>query len=285
MLTYKKVLGVLGLSVLLLLSGCSNNSYEQKAIDDYIAYSKDFVKMESANMNAKMLMNMVDGDTTVKAKVTLDGDFLIKEDDIQMKLLASMSMNGLSIGDLKFYMKDLTMYMDLLGTKQKASLAEDMEPALDAYKKALSNENTMSEVTIKEQFKEFKYEDEEQGIIAFVMDSESLLQKALEENPNAASADITMDDIQGTMTFKDHTIKNMTMNMTLSSSKGQRVELEITCSFDSINEIKSIEFPDFSEYVETDIEHGFEVNTSAGSLNGEKQPTSDDYMDLGGEGL
>lgn len=284
MLKYKKLLGVLGISALL-FSGCSNNSYEQKAMDDYIAYSKDFTKMESANMNAKMLMNMVDGDTTMKAKVTFDGDFLINEDDMQMKLLAAMSVNGLSIGDIKLYMKDLTLYMDLLGTKQKASMVEDMKLFLEAYKKSSTNENTITEATIKEQFKEFKYEDEEQGIISFQMDSEGILKKALEENPNAATEDITMEDIQGTMTFKDGTIKNMTMNVTLSSPKGQKVELQITCTIDSVNEIKSIEFPDFSDYVETDLEHGFEVNTSTGSLKGEKQPTTNDYEDLGGEGL
>lgn len=284
MLNYKKLLGVLGISALL-CTGCSSSSYEQKAIDDYLAYSEDFTKIESANMDVKMLMNMIDNDTTMKAKVTLNGDFLLKEDDIQMKLMAAMSMSGLSLGDLNIYMKDFTMYMDMLGTKQKFSMEKEMKAFLEAYKNSLSEDPKMSEELIKEQFKEFKYEDETQGIIAFVMDADKLLKKALEENPTATTEDIDIEDIHGTMTFKDGVFKDISMNMTLVTSKGQKMEFEITCAFDQINQLKAIEFPDFSEYVETDIEDGINAEAYIGLPQGDKQPSKDDYEDLGGDDL
>lgn len=282
MLNYKKLLGVLGISALL-CTGCTNSSYEQKAIDDYLAYAEDFTKIESANMDVKMLMNMIDNDTTMKAKVTLNGDFLLKEDDIQMKLMAAMSMSGLSIGDLNIYMKDFTMYMDMLGTKQKFSMEKEMKAFLEAYKNSLSEDPKMSEELIKEQFKEFKYEDETQGIIAFVMDADKLLKKALEENPTAAEEDINIEDIRGTMTFQDGFLKAISMNMTIVSAKGQKMELEIACAIDQVNKIEAIEFPDFSEYVETDIEDGISAGAYIGLPEGEKQPSNNDYEDLGGD--
>ncbi len=176
-----------------------------------------------------------------------------QDDDIQMSMEAALAAKGISFGKLNFYLKDAGMYVDMLGTKAKIPLGSDIPNLSELVNLKANIEKEQVEQAIKENMKEFRYEDQENGMIAFSFQDSFIKDKM---NAYSKNGDASIQRFDGTLTIKDNHITAYTFQIDIDTEE-QPLSMVITIECSDFDQIKELTFPDFSEYT---VQDDFDVS-------------------------
>ncbi len=234
------------------LCGCSSK-YDETAIQafgDALAAAQDVSGM---NMDIKVLAYEDLKQERLMTKMTINGAILKQDDDIQMSMEAALAAKGISFGKLNFYLKDAGMYVDMLGTKAKIPLGSDIPNLSELVNLKANIEKEQVEQSIKENMKEFRYEDQENGMIAFSFQDSFIKDKM---NAYSKNGDASIQRFDGTLTIKDNHITAYTFQIDIDTEE-QPLSMVITIECSDFDQIKELTFPDFSEYT---VQDDFDVS-------------------------
>lgn len=267
-----KLLLVAGL--MMTMAGCSNSAYDQEAVDVLLTSTNQMSDMDSFHLKMDMSIKGTIEQEDLNVKATADTDIMKLENDIQGAMNLDLMMNDFPLGNnFNLYLQDSVLYMDMMGQHQKITspiplndFFEMMEPA-----------QTMSEESLKETYKEIKWQDKEKGIIEVTFDDTALASQLKQQQ---TSTEVEIVTFNGTYTITDSRVSQMTFLMEMKDGE-EMMNLDITLEFSKINEITSIEFPDFSDYLEMNL--GDEE--SFGDINQEKSKPNSELESIGGEKL
>lgn len=230
-----------------LLSGCSSK-YDDAAIQAFGDALISLQNNSSMNMDIKILGYEDAKQERLMAKMTMQGTVVKQENDVQMSLAATVAANGLSLGKINFYLKDANLYMDVLGTKGKLPF----DQVIPDFNQMAAQQNDIPqanvEAAIKEAMKEFRYRDQEAGIITFSF-QDSFIREQMNQNLAADAA--TIQHFDGTLTIKDNQITAYSFLLDLQTEE-QPMTMAITIECSDFDQTAEIAFPDFSDYIEQD---------------------------------
>lgn len=233
----------------LFLSSCASK-FDENAIQAYEEALNSLQNCSGMNIDMKMFAYEDVKQERLMAKLTMDGAILKLHNDLQMSMNAYVAANGIAIDNLKFYMKDANMYVDALGTKVKIPLAD----AFFDFNEIVGSQTNIDQedfaAFIHETMDEFRYEDQEAGIIAFSL-QDAFIQEYMDQSTNSNGASIKRFD--GTITIKENQIIAYSFLFDMETN-GQPYTVVGTISLADFDQIKEIAFPDFSEFVLDDFD-------------------------------
>lgn len=225
--------------------GCSSSSYDDEAVEALVSGYNNLYSSNSMAISADLIFNSEEDGMPIKATISLEGEANYEKlEDLQMKFNMGMNANGLAFNDFaNIYVKDNTLYMDIMEEKQKQAFPEEL-PIFDD----LPDMNfDVDADLLKDSFKYIQFEDKEKGIIKMEM-NDSAYNSFLTGMRQGAS-DSDLKDYTITMTVKNDQLSeiNITLDMVV---EGEPMEMEFAIALDKFNEIKAIEFPDLKDYKE-----------------------------------
>ncbi len=234
------------------LCGCSSR-YDEDAISLYIDAAQSMRQVESVHIDIE---GGVYGDKEKEkknTKINMYADLIIS-DQPQLAMEFDLAVYGVALDDTAFYLKDNTFYMNFMNEKTKVVLPKDFMKLLslanNEYGSFTSDEEVNAEA-VKNMFKEFKYQDKDQGVIAFSFDLEMFDQLMKTEGANEQFK-MVIKSYDGTMNIKDHMMSEITFDL-LVEIEGKDYPISFTVSFSEQNKVKEIKFPDFKDYKATDL--------------------------------
>lgn len=239
--------------VLSCLCGCSNR-YDQEAIDIYLDATQNLKETDSLHIG---VLGNIYGDADkemLNAKVNLDADMIIK-DKLQAAMNFNISLSGVALGDMGLYVKDNTLYLNIINDKIKMPFQEYIDQMGPTDQNNFNT--TADEDTVKKLFKEFKFKDKKAGIIAFQFDL-----AMFDDITSTLNYDIQLKDMiksyGGTMNINDNRLTEMTFDM-LINVEGKDYPITFTVTFSKVNEVTEIKFPDFKDYKQQNIPDSLDV--------------------------
>lgn len=283
----KRIVGSCMLIIgLLVMNGCSSKNIDEAAFQAYeTAYAKG-KDMQSADFNITILMdteNWKDGD--VRSKLSLTGSFQMKDDLPQLLADLNLSVNGIKFADMfHFYITDNMMYIDIMGKKTKELYQSDED----------SSSNNQSLDLNPEKMKEFMEECTLEEV-----DGKQVLHIIMNDNFLGNIIELLKDSLKDTYTDEDFVklkkcIDPIQVDFILDEehgfhaysvqvhfeNEGEIMDIQIDIALNHINEVESIPFPDFSEFIEKD---SFVDELDDFASGGGKLPSGSQYNDFGGE--
>lgn len=228
----------------LLLNGCASK-YDEDAIHAYADALTALQDCTGMNTDIKVLIYEDEDQEHLMSKLNMNGAILKHDNDLQMNMDASVSANGVVLRNLKFYMKDANVYFDIFDTKFKQPL--DKETAFFDFDEIVTSQSKINQeditASIQDNMKEFRYQDQEAGIIAFII-QESFIQKFTDQSTESK---IAIHQLRGTITIKDGQVTAYSFLMELDIDD-QPYTIDTTIELSDFNQIKEIQFPDLSEF-------------------------------------
>lgn len=225
------------------LTGCSSR-YDSEAIQSYLDAVQQLQKIDSLHLDINGEAFLGEDKEQLIARLDMNGDMIIKG-PLQMAFDLEYSFSGLAFDDIHFYVKDNTMYLDMLEEKTKISFQQYVD-LIDMLQAVNTDTAAFNEDAVKEMYKEFKYEDKETGTIAFSFDLDRL-----EELSGGMSGDTKLKDViksyTGTMKIQNQSLAEITFDMVVAF-EGEQYPVSFTISFSKQNEVKNIKFPSFKGY-------------------------------------
>lgn len=270
---------------LLILNGCSSKNIEEAAFQAYETAFAKGKEMQSADFDINILFdteNWKDGD--VRGKLGLTGSFQMKDELPLMLADLNLSVNGIKFTDMfHFYITDNMMYIDIMGKKTKELYQIDEGSSTNNQALDLSPEKMkefMEECTLEEvdgkQVLHITMNDDFLGNI-IELSKDSLKDTYTDED--FAKLKKCMDPIKVDFILdEEHGFHAYSVQVHFEN-EGEIMDIQIDIALDHINEVESIPFPDFSEFIEKDS-FVDELEDFAG---GGKLPSGSQYNDFGGE--
>lgn len=238
------------------LTGCSSR-YDNEAMQLYLDATQNMKDVESLHLD---IAGNIYGDSKKDmqiAKAGINADMIISEKP-QLAMDLDFAFSGVALGDMNFYLKDNTFYMNIMGEKAKISFQEYLDQTGPIDDEDLGIGTAADKESIKQIFKEFKFKDKEAGIIAFSFDLDWL-----DKISGILGNDVQLKDViksyDGTMKIQDQTLTEMTFDL-LVSAEGEEYPVNLTIAFSKQNEIKDIKFPDFKGYKDKEIHDELNVD-------------------------
>lgn len=271
---------------LLIVNGCSSKNIEEAAFQ---AYETAFAKgkaMQSADFDINILFdteNWKDGD--VRGKLGLTGSFQMKDELPLMLADLNLSVNGIKFTDMfHFYIADNMMYIDIMGKKTKERYQIDEGSSTNNQTLDLSPEKMkefMEECTLEEvdgkQILHITMNDDFLGNI-IELSKDSLKDTYTDED--FAKLKKCMDPIKVDFILdEEHGFHAYSVQVHFENN-GEIMDIQIDIALDRINEVETISFPDFSEFIEKDA---FMDELEDFASGGGKLPSGSQYDDFGGE--
>lgn len=241
------------------LGACSSAEEPDTSQSDFEAFMEVQKNME----NVKDMAFKLDMETSVPSD---DGDYNLTmsgtgkeiqkaKDDVQMEVEYSMNMSGTDMSGT-MYMKDQTLYMEMMGQKMKMDASDEMGAMMNV------NTNELFSLT-EDMISDLKVTEEgEDTIFSFALDPEKALDYFAKNASGAegitdAGEDVTFDKMDVTVTAgKDKMAKKIAMDFAIQTKADEEdltMEYKVTMEYVSINTDLTIDFPDFSEYEEVSV--------------------------------
>ena len=233
--------------VIACLSGCSNR-YDDDAIQVYLDATEELKNSESLHLDVSGGIFADEKKEMRSAKINLSSDMILT-DKLQIAVDIDVSAVGVALGEIAFYVKDNTFYMNFLDNKSKISFQNylDQIGALDIEKNSVFDAKADAE-SVKKVFKEFKFEDKDAGIIAFTFDL-SIFDSLYETMGNSAQTKYVIKSYTGTMKVQNNQISELNFDLTIDY-EGKSYPIVFTISLSEQNQVKDIKFPSFKDYKE-----------------------------------
>lgn len=234
------------------LCGCSSR-YDEDAISLYIDAAQAMRQIESIHID---VAGGVYGDKdkeTKNTKINMNADLIIS-DQPQLAMEFDLAVYGVALDDTAFYLKDNTFYMNFMNEKTKVALPKDFMKLFSMTNDengSFTSDDEVNAEAVKKMFKEFKYQDKDQGVIAFSFDMEMFDQLMKTAGANEQFK-MTIKSYDGTMSIKDRMMNEITFDLLLEI-EGKDYPISFTISFSEQNKVKEIKFPDFKDYKVKDL--------------------------------
>lgn len=242
------------------LTGCSSR-YDNEAIQLYLDATQNMKDIESLHLD---ITGNIYGDSQKDmqiAKAGINADLIVSEKP-QLAMDLDYAFSGIALGDMNFYLKDNTFYMNIMGEKAKIPFQKYLDQTGPIDDEDLGIGTATDKESIKKIFKEFKFKDKEAGIIAFSFDL-----NWLDNISGILGNDVQLKDViksyEGTMKIQDQTLTEMTFDL-LVIAEGEEYPVNLTITLSKQNEIKDIKFPDFKGYKENKTDDELNVDLFGG---------------------
>lgn len=229
------------------LSGCSNR-YDDDAIQAYLDATEELKNVESLHLDVSGGIFTDEKKEMRSAKLDLRSDMILA-DQLQIAVNVDVSTVGVALGEIAFYVKDNTFYMNFLDNKTKLSFQSYLDQFAAMNSADGFNFGTKADVeSVKSIFKEFKFEDKDAGIITFTFDL-SIFDNLYGAMGNSAQTKYVIKSYTGTMKVQNNQITELNFDLTIDF-EGKSYPIEFTISLSEQNQVKDIKFPSFKDYKE-----------------------------------
>lgn len=273
---------------LIMMSGCSSTSIDEKTLEVYKDAVEKTKDTTSANYTMKILVdseNLEAGD--VRGKIDFSGSYVLKDEQPQISSTVTFSVNGIKMSEMmKLHFFDNIMYIDMMGSKVKQPIQTEDD---EASAKSIIDIHSDG---IKEYLKECNMETiDDKQVLHFVM-NDTFINTIVDSSFDSLLSEYTKEEIEEIK----KTFTSVNMNLTvdekgrfhtyefqaLMEKNEMKIEMSIQIDVSDINEVIEIPMPDVDEYTESD-NFGNELEDFA--TGGGKLPSDSNYYDYGGENL
>ncbi|MGX8850439.1 DUF6612 family protein [Amedibacillus sp. YH-ame10] len=239
------------IAMLFSLTACGSKVSDD-ALDAFEAVIQNMAKMKSADYVLTMDATNKEGDQ----KMTLEGSYNLQNAKPLLSASLSMEMDNEKQEDaIQFYIDGDYMYLNLMEfMKQKQSLAgmlpteelPSLDTAADTFKLP------------KDELKKYLKEASLKGdTLTMVFDCEKIMDVSKESGSSTSqlSANTTINKLNLVMELKDNAMKKTTISMDITQTvagEKETTSADIDIEFKNINKATPIQFPDFTDYIETE---------------------------------
>jgi len=213
--------------VIACLSGCSNR-YDDDAIQVYLDATEELKNSESLHLDVSGGIFADEKKEMRSAKINLSSDMILT-DKPQIAVDIDVSAVGVALGEIAFYVKDNTFYMNFLDNKSKISFQNylDQIGALDIEKNSVFDAKADAESTF----------------------DLSIFDSLYETMGNSAQTKYVIKSYTGTMKVQNNQITELNFDLTIDY-EGKSYPIVFTISLSEQNQVKDIKFPSFKDYKE-----------------------------------
>lgn len=248
---------ILIFTMILSLAGCSSSqeSDPKKVLEDAQTKTGELTSRD-LTMNMDMNINVAGESVSVGVDMDCQSAGSSDADTSQLAMTGSVNAMGMEI-PMEMYYKDGCMYLNILDQKLKQEM-----PLENAQNQIMSYAQSFA--LPADAYKEISMEASGSGqIISFTADGTKMtelvntLLSSLQSQLGEEAA-YSIQDVTGTITVNSDgyiTEETLHIPMSLNVSSTGDMSTELTCTMTNHNpgEEVTIDFPDFSEYVESDL--------------------------------
>lgn len=243
------------------MTACSSSKIDEDALTALENGMNQMSNMESASYDADMDMTVM-GETM---NLGLQGGYLEKDNKLKFSMILDAAEGKEHLGNMfEIYYKDDQLYVQFLGDKMKVDLTEFIDMINEGSNDA---KNQDSEKFKKEDIKPYLTLAEMKDDKITLEFEHQKLQDAMKDTIKQAGEqqgydlEMKVNKAAAVVKLKDETIvdaafdMDTTIIMDMGSNQKTTTDTKIVLSvaFDDINANKDLVFPDFSEYMETDL--------------------------------
>lgn len=243
------------------MTACSSSKIDEDALTALENGMNQMSNMESASYDADMDMTVM-GETM---NLGLQGGYLEKDNKLKFSMILDAAEGKEHLGNMfEIYYKDDQLYVQFLGDKMKVDLTEFIDMINEGSNDA---KNQDSEKFKKEDIKPYLTLAEMKDDKITLEFEHQKLQDAMKDTIKQAGEqqgydlEMKVNKAAAVVKLKDETIvdaafdMDTTIIMDMGSNQKTTTDMKIVLSvaFDDINANKDLVFPDFSEYMETDL--------------------------------
>lgn len=242
---------LLSIGMVFTLAACGGSKVDDKALDALETSIQKFAELKSTNYNIAMDVTSEKDSKKENVKMALHGD-LILDKKIQASMVIDMEAEGQKLDNyLSMYFKDDVVYMDMMGISQTKSSLKDVMgntpiPSIgfDADTFKLNKEDMKP-------YLEKASVDGDKLTLSF--DTKKIMEEA-KKGGDATTKDVTFNKLDMDVTMKDGFMEKAVITLDMSKGTGDTTEKmngTITMEFKNINAVTSINYPDFSKFIES----------------------------------
>lgn len=252
---------LLSAGLLFSMTACSSTKIDDDALTALENGMNQMSNMESATYDADMDMTVM-GEAM---NLGLQGGYLEKDNKLNFSMILDASQGEEHLGNMfEIYYKDDQLYVQFLGDKMKVDLTEFIDMINEGSSNAKDQD---SEKFKKEDIKPYlTFAEMKDDKITLEFEHQKL-QDAMKDTIKQAGEqqgydlEMKVNKAAAVVKLKDETIvdaafdMDTTIIMDMGSNQKTTTDMKIVLSvaFDDINANKELVFPDFSEYIETDL--------------------------------
>lgn len=247
---------VFSIGLLFSMAACSSSKVEDKALDALEASINKIVEMKTASYS--LTVDAKVGDEN--AKIYLHGGYLA--DTAKPSFTAVMDLESQETKMENFmgiYMKDNIMYinMEMMGMKQKTTMKEAENSGLMPEDIEDIQNFKMDKEEIKPYLKKASLEG---NTLTLELDPAKLTEvvkdKGTTTGLTSSTADVTYSKFNLIVTLKDDFMTKAVIDFegaqkNATTSEDETITGKMTLEFTDINTGKALEFPDFSDYIDS----------------------------------
>lgn len=242
--------------MLFTMGACKSSSVSDKAIDKLETAIKETAKVESAEYTGKLDMIVEE----VSTSLSLHGQFTNKEkDQTKMSFYLDVNNGEETISNyLSFFIDGGNYYINMMDVMKQKTSFESFKNSLGVATPTEEENLKASDLSkddLKELFTKASYSADE---LALTFDTSSInsgIASALMEL-TADTTDLKLKDMNMNIRLENDIIKKATLTLRVQTNdEGTSSTSDITFEFalDNINKTDTVTMPDFSSYVESDL--------------------------------
>lgn len=251
----KKITGLLFcVAMLFSLTACGGSKVDDDALDALEAAIANVADMKSADYAMDIKVKADDADQ----KMALHGSYNAETSNVQLSAVLDMEADGMKQDNyMAIYITDGMMYMNMMDiAKQKQSFDSLMEgqamPSINLDKDTIK--------IPKDQLKEYLSEASIDGDkLTLVFDNDKIKEEVKKQQKDKDSTqgellnDVEINELKMVVKLKNKMMSSAEINMEMSKKVDDKTEtatMNMSLTFKNINKVKTVTFPDFSDYLE-----------------------------------
>lgn len=239
---------VLCFGMMFSVAACAGPKVDDKALNTLEASVQKYSKLNSGSYS--LVLDLTSDEK--KAKVQLSGDFIASKDKPQLSANLSLEAEGQKIDNyMQLFLKDDSLYASILGiSKEKISLKDLMKSANLPSTSTKTDTFKLNKDDMKPYLKEASLKGNDLNIVFDVDKINKLLYGV--ETPTKSKAAFKTLSMKATL--KDGFLENAVITLDVSDTGNKKIQTingTLTLNMKNMNNVKTINFPDLSDYKES----------------------------------